>query len=517
MIAMVAYLFLKADVRSLSQQQAAFVEKWFWKAAFSQHYGASTLTLMGSDRIDYFDSAVEGKTVEPNYPITLTPQDLESLMIHTRSAVKNAILCLLALRAPRHFKNGSVIALDKKICSEYNSPEKHHIFPKKVLARLHVKQRHLLANFAFIPGELNREISASKPSEYFSEFKRVNTNFDEVLESHLIPHGQDSPIWKDDYEAFVKVRIGSVFHEIEKVAGKISPLEAELEKDPNSVVDRLEAETRTYVDGVLTERIGENYWAEIPQGTRELVGRRQAERVRRHPYEQNDTVTNYERLTFCDIMDYEQIVLKNWQHFEGTFGSRFEVQKHFLGLKEYRNAVKHGREMNTVERKQGEASVEWLFRILERARKQGSDLEEGASPADAAGPNGQTEVATGNDEKRKPVTIEDLLAKTTDPQARDRINEVMRFCENFPNVERYLTQHHIVYTTTRAFARIYPQRYQFWVDVLRKGVDDPNHLLRHQNPVYGHIQVPKDLDLQKVKDLVEQSYKSTTPGGVHAS
>jgi len=291
--------------------------------------------------------------------------------------------------------------------------------------------------------------------------------------------------------------------------GTISPLEVELENDPVSVLDCLEAETRTYIDGVLTERVGDQYWDVIPQGTRELVEKRQAERLRRHPYERNDAVANYERLTFCDIMDYAQIILKNWQHFEGAFGSRGEVEKHFLNLKEYQNALKHAREMNTVERKQGEASVEWLVKILERARKTGSDLEEGVSAADAAAPNGQSETAAGNDENRKPLTIEALLAKTKDPLARDRISEMMRFCEALPNVQRYTTRHHIVYATTRAFAKIYPQRSQFWVDVVRKGVEDPNHLLKHKHPVHGHIEVSNDFDLQKVKDLVEQSYKST--------
>jgi hypothetical protein len=66
-----------------------------------------------------------------------------------------------------------------------------------------------------------------------------------------------------------------------------------------------------------------------------------------------------------------------------------------------------------------------------------------------------------------------------------------------------------VYATTRAYAKIDPQRLQFWVDVVRKGVEDPNHLLKHKHPVHGHIEVSNDFDLQKVKDLVEQSYKST--------
>jgi hypothetical protein len=396
MIAMVAYLFVKADSRSLSPQQAAFVKQWFWKVAFSQHYSSSTLTLMGSDRTDYFDPAAEGRVVAPNYPVTLTPEDLESLMIHTRSAVKNAILCILALRGPRHFKNGSVVVLDGKICSEYNNPEKHHIFPKALLSRLRVEHRHLLANFAFIPGELNREISASRPSEYFSKFKTENTQFDKVLETHLIPHGPNSPIWKDEYGAFAKARIESIFHEIEKVVGTISPLEIELEQNPAAVLDRLEAELRTHIDGGLTEQFGDKYWDVIPQGTRELVEKRLSERLRRHPYEREDAATNYQRLTFCDIMDYAQIVLKNWQVFEGAFGSRGEVERHFLNLKEYRNALKHAREMNAVERKQGEASVEWLFRILERARQVAALSEGGLTGAEALESNGQDE---GDDEK----------------------------------------------------------------------------------------------------------------------
>jgi hypothetical protein len=508
MIAMVAYLFVKAGTRSLSPQQAAFVKEWFWKAAFSQRYSASTLTLMGSDRIDYFDPVATGKSVSPNYPMTLTPQDLGSLMIHTRSAIKNAVLCLLALRVPLHFKNGSVIALDKNICSEYNSPEKHHVFPKATLSHFRSRERHLLPNFAFIPGELNREISASSPSEYFSRFKQENPCFESTLDSHLIPYGSDSPIWKDDYRSFLKIRAELIFHEIEKLVGLISPLEVELENDPDSVLNCLEAEARSYIDGVLTERIGENYWGAIPQGTRELVERRQAERLRRHPYERPENVTNYERLGLCDIMDYAQIILKHWELFEGFFGSRGEVERHFLNLKEYRNAIKHARAMNTVEKKQGEASVEWLFRVLERARQISSGLEENISTTDPAGSKRQGEDGD-NGEDKQPSTVGALLARTIDPETKSRINEIMEFCAALPSAQRHLTRRRIVYATNRNFATIYPQRYQFWVHVLRQGVSDPYHLFRHSQPTHGHVKVTNDLDLQKVKDLVQQSYTST--------
>src|SRR5262249_21752926 len=152
--------------------------------------------------------------------------------------------------------------------------------------------------------------------------------------------------------------------EIEKLVGAISPLETELQNSPAAVLDRLEAEARTWVDAILSDNLGDNYWAGVPQGTRDLVEKRLADRVRRHPYERIDAITNYERLTFCDIMDYAQIILKNWPAFEPVFSSRGEVERHFLNLKEYRNALKHAREMNSVEKKQGEASVEWLFKVF---------------------------------------------------------------------------------------------------------------------------------------------------------
>ena len=107
------------------------------------------------------------------------------------------------------------------------------------------------------------------------------------------------------------------------------------------------------------------------------------------------------------------------------------------------------------------------------------------------------------------TTVESLLAKPREQQTLERIREIMAFCETFPDVQRYTTQHHIVYKTTRAFAFIYPQQHQFWADVLRKGVADPHHLLKHNHPVFGHIEIPNDLNLEDVKDLIRRSYNAT--------
>ena len=133
MIAMVAYLYAKQDRRSLSPDQSSFIKEWFWKSAFSQRYRASTFTVMGEDIKKYFKPILSGDSVKLKVPVNLSLTDLKDIQIYSRSAVKNAIFCLLAIQQPLHFRNGSAIVLDDQICSEYNDHEKHHIFPKAFL------------------------------------------------------------------------------------------------------------------------------------------------------------------------------------------------------------------------------------------------------------------------------------------------------------------------------------------------------------------------------------------------
>jgi hypothetical protein len=105
--------------------------------------------------------------------------------------------------------------------------------------------------------------------------------------------------------------------------------------------------------------------------------------------------------------------------------------------------------------------------------------------------------------------VEEILKRTVNKEALIRIKEIMEFCESLGDVTPYTTQRQIVYKTSKAFAKIYPQKNQFWVDVRKQGITDKFNLLRHKHPVHGHIRVPNELDLGKVKDLIKQAYEST--------
>ncbi len=364
MLALVAYLFIKVDTRSLTPSQTEFVKDWFWRAAFSQRYGRSALTLLTQDCIEYFEHAVVGENVRVDYVVTISEKEIAGLRMGTRSAVKNAILCLFALNTPRHFKNDNVITLSRSICSEYNNVEKHHIFPRAFLSNHQIKNIHRLANFTFIPGELNREISDTKPSLYFAEYRNINPEFETSVASHLIPVGIDSGVWTDDYEKFIAQRSSLIMIEIKKRIGDMSRIEILIQDNPVGAITSVEKKIRSLIDTSMTEAYGTSYWANVPQGVREKVNIKLQQREKRHPGEQVSLIPEYEKLSFSDITDYQDIILNNWKVFQSRFGSKSEVEKHFLNLKEYRNALAHNREMNNVERKQGEASLEWLSSVV---------------------------------------------------------------------------------------------------------------------------------------------------------
>jgi len=363
MIAMTAYLYTKIPNRSLTTFQVKFIKDWFWKTAFSQRYGSSTLTTMGSDIVNYFNPIIEGKQVSLDIPITLRIEDISGLMIYARSAIKSAILCLLALQQPRHFRTGTPIVLDSQLCSDYNRSQKHHIFPKAFLKRANIKHCDLLINFALIPGELNREISDREPAEYLTEYKASNSDLDAIMASHFINVAKDAAIWSNDFESFIQERAEIIFRHIEALTGD-SMLEVNMNTEPTKVVDELEKILRMYIDDKLRLDQGENYWKQIPSDIQDRVKRKMEERHKRHPYEDGTLMSDLERLSFCDVMDYNNIICKNWNIFGGDFGSTGETQKHFLNIKEYRNSLMHGRKMNRIDKKQGEASVEWLMQVI---------------------------------------------------------------------------------------------------------------------------------------------------------
>jgi len=366
MISLLAYLYFKIPGRSLDKQMTEVVREWFWKAALSERYATSRETRMEEDRRVLFDKLIEGGEVRVPYPITLDAEKIAKSKISTKSALRNAYFCMLALRQPRHFKTNVAISLDRSMCAEFNSPEKHHIFPRHYLRSNKTQGEYLLANFCFIPAELNKEILKKTPSDYFAEYERENPDFREALQTQLITY--DEVIKNNDYKTFIDIRSRAIFDEFERLVG--SKILQVAGHNANKAIDEVEVMVRGLVEVVLQKEVGENYWEQvIPADIQDKTKKKVAEFIRKNPTKTWVDIINKDRLEFCDIMDYSNIILKNWQYFEDIFRSKFETEKRFIAFKDFRNAVKHNREIDKVLQRDGEAALEWFSQVLGFARR----------------------------------------------------------------------------------------------------------------------------------------------------
>lgn len=360
-LSLLSYLFYKLEKKSLDNKTASLINQWFWQSALGERYTVSRETTMEKDRKVIFDKIIEGGDVKIKYPISITKEKLLEMKIGNKSSIRNALFCLLAQRGPRHFKNNNLIVLNYNFCSKFNSKENHHIFPKAYLRDRGSRGINLLLNFCFIPAELNKEISNSQPSDYFKKFFNENSDFEEALEAQMIPYGDF--IISNDYEEFLKVRADKIIEYFENITG--SKIIQTLSYNKNKAIDKTELKIRDYIDTILVEKFGTNYWKKaIPGDTQESVKKKLDDNLRKNPDMEIGDLVDKRRIDFCDIMDYFKIISNNWDIFSSKFQKRGELEKKFVNFKEFRNAVKHNREIDFVVKKEGEAAIEWFNRVI---------------------------------------------------------------------------------------------------------------------------------------------------------
>ncbi|HEY6049593.1 MAG TPA: hypothetical protein VIV07_11180 [Sphingomicrobium sp.] len=100
----------------------------------------------------------------------------------------------------------------------------HHIFPDDYLTKTKgvasAIVRNCVLNRTLIDRTTNQIISARAPSSYLADIRNTaGFPFDAILESHCLPVGPDSPLMKDDFEAFLAWRQDRIWAEIKRVTG----------------------------------------------------------------------------------------------------------------------------------------------------------------------------------------------------------------------------------------------------------------------------------------------------------
>ena len=487
MISLMAYLFYKNKARSLDNKQSELSASWFWQVAFAERYSASTLTLMTEDR-KLFDKIAEKKDVKINFPSSLDIDSLMKIRMYRKSAIKNGVLCLLATKHPRHLKNNSLLSLGDDYYSDFNSSEKHHIFPKSVIQKkFSLVMIHSLPNFCFLPAELNKEISNKKPSKYFENFEKENSDFKDSLETHLIKY--DNSIKRDDYLSFLGSRATIILEEIYRITG--SKIARVIGENVNKAIDKTEGLIRDLIDEKLKLESFRDWQEKIPNDVFSEAKRRAQEYIKKNPSKQFSDFSSRELLDLCDLMDYPKIILKNWDTFYSEFRSKSEVEKRFISLKEYRNAIKHNREMASFIKKEGEAALEWLSMILERAL-------------------GQKETEVSN--------IEDHLLRIN-PETKELFRKIVREVKNLGDVKEKPRKYFIGYWRDKIkFLEIFLSKDYLTLTIRIRGykLEDPKHLAKelgikddYWRKIYKDISLTSPDQIPDVIQLVKQAYEKS--------
>lgn len=386
-VPVLGYYFYHASSSAISAHEREVLWNWFWRVTLSERYSSTSPSRMAEDARE-LRRLLDGETVEFTYPVAVSADDVaRNRMTRTTSALRNAVVCLLALRQPKNLKDGSPVGLTDSFFSNLKKAERHHIFPVGYLKdqQIYAEKVHRVPNFCFIPADLNREIGARAPSQYLAEYRKINPSFAEAAASHLIPVGPNAAVWQDDFSGFLTERAQLIADELVGLVDASPDDIAQgdrLVDEPSALdvrVNLLEVRLRDFIDHRLAAVLGEDYWKlAIPGDVIKYTRERVRQHLENHPYEDwGDYPPGRARLEFCTVGQYENIILHNWRQFEDSFGKKAEFERHLSAFRALRNALKHNREASDIEKQTGLAAMTWLERVLDKHDRQNTlEVEE---------------------------------------------------------------------------------------------------------------------------------------------
>ena len=185
------------------------------------------------------------------------------------------------------------------------------------------------------------------------------------MNTHLIPVGNESGIWTDNYELFLKQRARLLLEEIKVRCGITTALKPE-RRDP--VVNKIEIELRGKIHNTLLAN-GAGYWKQsIPVDVQKRVDQAIEKHINKTPGTSRSQFHDPRRkLDFCDVSDYSKIIVnnKNWQLFGAVFKSKNECERVLDDFREFRAALKHNRAIESMLDHRAQAAILWLRDAIE--------------------------------------------------------------------------------------------------------------------------------------------------------
>jgi len=196
--------------------------QWFWCSGLGGTYESGPNSQAVKDFTEllaWFDGGSPPETV---HGFRFDPQALRDTTFRQRGLYKG-LMCVILRRRPRDFHTGAPLTGDLIVEGHVDD---HHIFPQAYLddpsreTSVAPRVRDSVLNRTLIDRTTNIRIGKRPPSKYLTEIREaLGIHFSELLESHVLPAGPDSPLWRDDFEGFLDWREAAMWREVKSLTG----------------------------------------------------------------------------------------------------------------------------------------------------------------------------------------------------------------------------------------------------------------------------------------------------------
>jgi len=191
--------------------------RWFWCSVFGQKYENAPNSQAEKDFAE-LQRWMGGGAPPDSVKEFKLEINLRQVKPRQRAVYRGTMALVLQNGALDFHKRGKITA--QLLSDKKNPVDDHHIFPRAFLDSRDKSTalRDCILNRTFIDRITNRRLSKRSPSDYFSEIraKHGGDETDELLKSHLLPQGADSPLMADSFEEFLDWREKALIALIER-------------------------------------------------------------------------------------------------------------------------------------------------------------------------------------------------------------------------------------------------------------------------------------------------------------
>ena len=229
MISPLAAILTRFDATVGPQQgaQRQKILRWYWCCVFGSAYENSANSQAAAhvaELTEWLNGGAPPRVVET---FRFDPAILREVTPRQRSLYRGVFTLMLS-RDPRDFHSNQRIT-GKLILD--NNIDDHHVFPDSYLrstSDVPQRMRDCVLNRTLIDRQTNIRISNKAPSDYLNEIQAQMgpSALATILRSHLLPSGEDSSLWANDFEAFIDFRQEAIAGAISKVTNADGSSEA---------------------------------------------------------------------------------------------------------------------------------------------------------------------------------------------------------------------------------------------------------------------------------------------------